>query len=150
MAWRERDAEASPEEADDQRLDQKLRHDIVAPRAERLAQSDFPRSFGDGHQHDVHDANAANDQRDRCDAGKQERHDFAGFRNRVLNLGEISDLKWIFFGAGTVPLAHQRENIRLRAVHVVGVVDLNLDAVDVVLAEQPTHRGGNRNENRSS
>ena len=39
-----------------------------APRAERLAQADLARPLADHHQHDVHDDDAADDQRQRDDA----------------------------------------------------------------------------------
>ena len=38
------------------------------PRAERLAQADLARPLGDHHQHDVHDDDAADDQRQADDA----------------------------------------------------------------------------------
>ena len=50
-----------------------------APGAERLAQADLARPLGDDHQHDVHDDDAADDQRQRDDAD-QHREDAVGRR----------------------------------------------------------------------
>ena len=50
------------------RLGEHLRHDVAAPRPERLAQADLPRPIADHHQHDVHDDDAAHEQRQRDDA----------------------------------------------------------------------------------
>ena len=49
-------------------LGEHLRHDVGAPRAERFSQSDLARALGDDHQHDVHDDDAADDERQRDDA----------------------------------------------------------------------------------
>ena len=49
-------------------LGQHLRHDVRPARAERLAQADLARPLGHHHQHDVHDHDAADDERQRDDA----------------------------------------------------------------------------------
>ena len=54
------------------RLDQELPADHRRPGAERLAQADLPGPLGDRHQHDVHDADAADQQRERRDARQQD------------------------------------------------------------------------------
>ena len=61
-------ADDAAEDRQHDRLGQHLRHDVGAPRAERLAQADLARPLGDHHQHDVHDDDAADDQRQRDDA----------------------------------------------------------------------------------
>jgi hypothetical protein len=55
------------------RLDQELREDVAAARADRHAQADFARALGDRHQHDVHDADAADHERHGSDRGEQDR-----------------------------------------------------------------------------
>ena len=45
-------------------LDEKLQQNIVATRSQRLANTDLTGAFSNGYQHDVHDDDAANDQRD--------------------------------------------------------------------------------------
>src|ERR1035438_1600094 len=55
------------DQTDAGRLDQKLQQDGPPFRTDRLAPADFPRSFGDGHEHDVHDADAPDKQREAGD-----------------------------------------------------------------------------------
>ena len=55
---------SSAEHAQRDGLDQELQRDVGAARAERLPQADLARALGHRHQHDVHDADAADDQRD--------------------------------------------------------------------------------------
>ena len=49
-------------------IDSVVRHDVAALRAERLPQADLTRPFADDHQHDVHDDDAADQQREGDDA----------------------------------------------------------------------------------
>jgi hypothetical protein len=55
------DAAKSADQAERDRLDQKLQHDVEMPRADRFAQADFGSAFRDRNQHDIHDADAADD-----------------------------------------------------------------------------------------
>ena len=80
----ERDADQAAERRQRHRLDQELDQDVLAPRADRLAQADLARALGHRHQHDVHDADAADQQRDaddrahhRGDAAEHARVDLA-------------------------------------------------------------------------
>ena len=51
------------------RFDEELQQDVLTARAERLAHADFAGAFGDRDQHDVHDDDAADDQRNAGDGG---------------------------------------------------------------------------------
>ena len=51
---------------------------MPAFRADRHPQADFPRTFGNRYIHDVHNADAAHQQRDAGDAGQQHRHQVGG------------------------------------------------------------------------
>src|SRR5690606_22104335 len=66
------EAENAAGHAEDERLDQELEQDVAAPRAQRLADPDLTRPLRDRHQHDVHDADPAHDQRDEGDPGQEE------------------------------------------------------------------------------
>ena len=48
------------------------------PGADRLADADLPGPLGDGHQHDVHDPDAADEQRDGGDRAEQDREHLVG------------------------------------------------------------------------
>ena len=66
------------------RLDKELSCDIALFRAEGAADADLTRSFRDGGKHDIHDADPADDERNRCDEPEQnDEHD-----PRVLRLLE--------------------------------------------------------------
>ena len=43
-------------------FDEKLHHDVAPARADCLADADFTRALRNGDEHDVHNANAANEQ----------------------------------------------------------------------------------------
>ncbi len=59
-------------------------------RADRHAQADFARALGHRHQQNVHDADAADHQRDRGDGGEQQRHDAARALGGLGDLTEIA------------------------------------------------------------
>ena len=56
------DAQEAADDADDDGFDEKLHHDVLEGRAQGFTDADFPRPFGDGDHHDVHDADAADDE----------------------------------------------------------------------------------------
>src|SRR5262249_10098355 len=49
------------------RFEQELISNVAAPGAQRLANADFRGALSNAHQHDIHDADAANHQADRRD-----------------------------------------------------------------------------------
>ena len=61
-----------PTEVRNDGLDQELPEDLAAPGAERLADADLARPFGDRDHHDRHHADAADHQRDRRDDDERE------------------------------------------------------------------------------
>src|SRR5690606_7082497 len=66
-----RNADRAPDNRKQDTFDQELGQDIPRARADRLPQPDFARAFGHGYQHDIHDADAADQQRN---AGDQPQH----------------------------------------------------------------------------
>ena len=62
----------------------------MALRADRLADADLARALGDRHQHDVHDADAANHQANSANAAQQEcqRAGYGGCCTQEVLLGE--------------------------------------------------------------
>ena len=61
----ERDADEAADDAERDGLDQELDQHVAAARAHRHAQADLARPLGHRHEHDVHDPDAADDERDR-------------------------------------------------------------------------------------
>ena len=56
------------------RLDQELQQHLPRPRADGQADADLARPLGHGDEHDVHDADAADEQADAGDGGQQRGH----------------------------------------------------------------------------
>ena len=68
----EGDADQSSEDAENGRLSEELRENIAPGRTDGLADANFSRSLGNGHQHDVHDSDAADQKRNPGDAAQEE------------------------------------------------------------------------------
>src|SRR5207247_7970064 len=64
-------ADQAPDEAQHEGLHEELKQDVEARGAERLAHADLAGALGHGHEHDVHDADAADEDADRRAAGEQ-------------------------------------------------------------------------------
>jgi hypothetical protein len=71
----EHDSDEPPGDGKRYRLNQKLSQNVAHLRADGLAQSNFSRPLTDRHQHDIHNADAAHDQRDRSHSREHDRHD---------------------------------------------------------------------------
>lgn len=63
----EHDPHEAADKADHDSLDQELGEDVAAARADGHTNADLLGAFGHGYQHDIHHANAADDQRDHGD-----------------------------------------------------------------------------------
>src|SRR5699024_538841 len=70
----QRHADDAADQAEDHALGDELHADGGPRRAQRLAGADLPGAFGDRDHHDVHDADAAHQQRDGCNGGNTQRH----------------------------------------------------------------------------
>ena len=62
-------------DADQHRLAQELRKDVLLRRAHRAAHADLPDALEDRREHDVHDPDPADDQRDRRDRAEHDVED---------------------------------------------------------------------------
>ena len=65
-----KDAEDSADQRQRRRFHEKLNQDVMPARAGRFSNADLARSLGDRDQHDIHDDDSADDQRDRCNADR--------------------------------------------------------------------------------
>ena len=70
----EKDSENSPDRAKRNRFDQKLRENVAPVRAHGHARADFTRPLRYTDQHNIHDSNAANNERDTGDRAEQSGH----------------------------------------------------------------------------
>jgi len=74
IGWRpaaQQDADDASGNRQRERLDQKLRQHVARPRAHSHADAILACALGDTDEHDVHDADAAHDERHRGDAGQK-------------------------------------------------------------------------------
>ena len=67
----EQDSGNAADEGDGQRFGQELEEDVALAAAERLFHADFARALRHRHQHDVHQADAADAERQRADEAQQ-------------------------------------------------------------------------------
>src|SRR6266571_9236503 len=65
------DAEQPAGKGDGHGFSQELREDVAAARAERFFHADFAGALSDGNQHYIHQANAADAERERSDQSEQ-------------------------------------------------------------------------------
>src|SRR5947209_4221901 len=64
----------SADESDDGGFDEELTLDVHGSCAEGFADADFAGALGDGDEHDVHDADAAERESEECDGSEEEGH----------------------------------------------------------------------------
>ena len=139
----ERHAQSPSDQAHDHRFDEELSHDVAPLGAQRLAHSDLGRPFGDGHQHDVHDSDPSDEERDAGDSGKQRGEDERRGLHRLQGVLETEDLKIVFLiGAEIVAPAHDARDAAYRLFGRIFMKPLKGDLMNVVRADDaPHHRG---------
>ena len=115
----ERQPRDAADETEHARLDQELAQDHRRGRPEGLAQPDFPRALRNGHQHDVHDPDPADQQRDAGDH-PQEDGQQAGDRAEALQQTRLGHHQEIIFIAEVdlVFLAQCLRDLRLSLIHI--------------------------------
>ena len=87
------------------RFDEELQQDVVTAGAERLAHADFARPLGDGDEHDVHDDDAADDERNAGDGHDHDAEVIQDVAQQILEGGAGVDgerigLHWVRGGGG--------------------------------------------------
>ena len=138
-------AEHDPDDAADRaqrdRLDQKLEEDVAAMRADGQADADLARPLRHAHEHDVHDADAADDERDAGDRAEQHGHDARGGGRGFGDLLLVADGEIVVAaGANVVALAEQLGDLLLRRGEVVGDATCTLIPRKVVPPHDAFHR----------
>ena len=112
----EPDADQPADDAEQHRLDEELQQDVALPGAERLAQADLAGPLADADQHDVGDADAADEQRDGGDRGQHqgEQAEDAADGAEDLGLGDGREL------LAVVLVLQGRDQPLLQRLDVVG------------------------------
>ena len=65
----EDEAHEATDDAKDERFEEELKHDVAGAGADGFADTNFAGALRNGDEHDIHDANAADDERDASDEG---------------------------------------------------------------------------------
>src|SRR5690606_17317418 len=111
---------------------------------------DFPRTLGDRHQHDVHDADSADEQAHASQSAEHAGHDLSGARHRVGDLGHVANVKIIFLvGAEatgiTQDVLYAGDGLACRN----SVLNGNVDLADVAISGDATLKSRERHHYHS-
>ena len=129
-----------------------MSQDVTLARADREPQSDLARALGHGHEHDVHDPDAADRKRDAGDGGKQKRQRAGTGFARGGDVGEIADREIVVLsGLHAMALAQERLHVFFRNAQALAVTHLHIDRADrarigQIAAEHALARGVEWNE----
>ena len=106
------DADEAAEQRQGQGLDEELGEDVPAARADGLADADLAGPLADRDQHDVHDPDAADDERDRGDPAEQQGQRAADRRGGLEQLGLVEDAEVVVVGGRQlVAVAQERGDL---------------------------------------
>ena len=143
----DQDADQAADERQRQGLDEELAEDVAALGAERLADADLAGPLADRHQHDVHDPDAPDDQRDRGDAAQQQGQRPADRRGRVEQLGLVEDREVVRVArADAMPHPEELGDRIARRLHVGAVRDADPDRPDTGPADEVLANRAQRHE----
>lgn len=110
---RDDDASDTAHDAHEHRLGEKLPPQMKTSRAHRHAQKDFAGAFGDRHQDNIHDADAADEERNRCDRSEQKHEDFVASLGGFGNLIDVTNVE-ILRRSSLGPMASRQSGGDLR------------------------------------
>ncbi len=144
----DREPHEPAEQAEHERFQQKLQQDVVALGADRLADADLACPLRDRHEHDVHDADAADEQRDAHDAGHDDRDRVQDRLKGVLQL--CSGLHAEIVLVALAQFVRGAQQPLDRGPHVLDLAqiadrELHLD-VGLALVALQAHHGAERNQ----
>src|ERR1700730_2368933 len=115
---------------------------IVSLGADRHAQADLPCPLGDAYEHDIHDADAAYQQRDGRNGSQKRRHRAGGSGECAGDIGQVANVE-IIGGADRdlVTFSLQGRYLLLRTHGIVGGLGTDLDAAADVLLQASLNLG---------
>ena len=135
------DAEESADESDGEGLSQKLKEDVSPARAQRFLDADLARALSDGDEHDVHQADAADAERERADE-RQQNLEADGDDLELVHLHhKVKDHQGA--AVGGIEFVLRRNDVAhglLNPLIVVGLV-IEPDGVEVVSVLEIAHGG---------
>ena len=134
-AGAEGDAEQAADEGEGDGFDEELAEDVAAFCANGFAEPDLAGSFGDADEHDVHDADAADDEADKGDGAEEEGHCAKDVSEDGDEVGLVDDDEVVFALEGDfVAFAQEFGYLFLGLGHAVFGDDRGVDEVDFVVA----------------
>ncbi len=137
-AEREADPQRAADQAHQHGLDQELLQDIGLAGADRHPHADLADALGDRHQHDVHHADPADDQRDHRDGGDQQRQDLGGALDGAADVVGVEDEEVL----AVVALRQETRDRLLGNIGRGGIADADADAAQRSVSEKTRlHRG---------
>ncbi len=117
--------------------------DVPSFGADGHAESDFPGAFGDGDVHDVHDADAADEEGDACNAGEEHRHHVGRGVHHAAEFLLRSDVEVVgITGTEFVVAAEQSRDFLFRFFGLFLAQGGAVDALEVGDGEHPFLDGG--------
>ena len=126
-------------------FDEKLQQHVASLGADRQADADLARPLGHRHQHDVHDADAADDERHAGDAGEKVRH---GIDRRRPDVGDLllrADREVVRISGHQLVLRSHDDRDGIGDVgDGVGARRRDRDVLNVLLSLQPLLHGRDR------
>ena len=138
----EQQADQSAERGQYHRFSEELHQHFFFQRADGEADADFARALGYGHQHDVHDADAADQQADGGDRAEQGGHGADGAGEGFGDFLGVQHIEVVVLVVRQfAPLAHQQFDL---AAHLFGrraVLHGDQDGADFLFAGQPPLHG---------
>ena len=118
-------ADQSAQQAQRDGFDQELQPDVAGLRADGDADADLAGAFGHAHQHDVHDADAADKKRNAGHRPQQQGDDLGNGIHRVGDFLLVENVEIVVLPGGqAMALAQQAGDLLLGDFHAVGTGDL--------------------------
>mgnify|MGYP003334835696 CR=1 FL=1 len=115
-----------------------MQQDLAFEGADRQPDADFPRPLGHRDQHDVHDADAADEKADGGHRAEKPGHDRRGAGQRAGHLGHIADGEVVVLaGSDVAKLAQDLLGLGLNRADPAGVGDRYVDRADAGVARHP-------------
>ena len=141
------DTDQAADDAEQNGFEEKLALDVAFAGADGESDADLAGPFGDGDEHDVHDADAADEQRDAGDGAEQPGHDF---RSRGGELGDFllgaNHEVVVAAGLDAVALAEQIGNVAADLFDLIGRSGAEVDGAQKILPEKTAHGSCVRHE----
>src|SRR6185312_15416403 len=134
-------------EAEEHGFGEELKQHLQAARADRHAQPDLARALGNRDQKNIHDADAADEERDRGDGRKKKRHDPAAAFRGAGDLAQVADIEVFGVARADAMTAQQRlRHLLYRRLNQLGARRLDENLIDVAgeARRQPVRVGRRR------